>query len=138
MGWNWWGATVGLHKAFKNIIIQHRIMDSEQQRALLWVCLKGWKPSWVKLSMHILIQDYTNKSLEMEILAENGLCALNSIKDFFFLFFPSLLWLQNVSIYSKSQSGAHLFCFIRKKLYHMSTGSSHLELHKHHELKGLS
>lgn len=80
--------------------------------------------------MHTLIQDYTNKSLEMEIFAANGLCALSTIKDF--LFPPSPLWLQNVSIYGKSQSGAHLFCFIRKKLYHMGTGSSHLELHKHH------
>lgn len=79
--------------------------------------------------MHTLIQDYTNKSLEMEILAENGLCALNTIKD---IFFPSPLWLQNVSIYDKSQSGAHLFCLIRKKWYHVSTESSHLELHKHH------
>lgn len=38
--------------------------------------------------MHTLIQDYTNKSLEMEILAENGLCALNTIKDKFFSFSP--------------------------------------------------
>lgn len=33
--------------------------------------------------MHTLIQDYTNKSPEMEILAEYGLCALSTIKDFF-------------------------------------------------------
>lgn len=38
--------------------------------------------------MHTLIQDYTNKSLEMEILAENGLCALNTIKGVFFLPLP--------------------------------------------------
>lgn len=83
--------------------------------------------------MHTLIQDYTKKSLEMEILAENGLYALNTIKVvFLFLFFPSPLWLQNVSIYGKSQSGAHLFCLIRKKRYHVGTGSSHLELFKHH------
>lgn len=38
--------------------------------------------------MHTLIQDYTKKSLEMEILAENGLYALNTIKVvFLFLFF---------------------------------------------------
>jgi len=39
--------------------------------------------------MHTVIQDYTNKSLEMEILPENGLCALSTIKDFFF---PLLLF----------------------------------------------
>lgn len=37
--------------------------------------------------MHTLTQDYTSKSLEIEIVAENGLCALNALSDFFF---PSL------------------------------------------------
>lgn len=79
--------------------------------------------------MHTLIQDYTNKSLEMEIFVENGLYALKAIK----VFFPCVpLWLQNVSIYGKSQSSAQLFCLIRKKWYHVAMRSYHLELYKRH------